>query len=75
MSQELTDEEVEGVIAMMAEADRLEALSTRELLTEVNDRLPLLGPDCLLADEIVKRLRKLAAWEIRRERARPRRRR
>lgn len=68
MSKELTDEEVEGIISMMAEANRLEVLTTRELVTEVSDRFPLFGPDCLLADEVVKRLRKLAAWEIRKAR-------
>lgn len=65
----MTDEEVQGVIDMMAEAERLEGLTTKELATLASGRLPLLGPDCLLVDEVVKRLRRLAAWEIRRKRA------
>jgi hypothetical protein len=62
---EVAAETLAGMLKMLSEADRLEALTTRELITEASDRLPLLGPDCLLVDEVIKRLRKLAALEIR----------
>jgi hypothetical protein len=60
--------DAEGFLSMLDDAARLKRLTARELVTEASDRLPLLGPDCLLADEIIKRLRALAAHEIRQER-------
>jgi hypothetical protein len=67
---ELSDADATGLLDMMAEAERLKGLTTKEIAMEASERLPLLGPDCLLADEVIMRLRKLAAWEIRKARSR-----
>jgi hypothetical protein len=65
----MTEIDTEALARMLDEAKRLESLTTKELATEASERLPLLGPDCLLVDEVTTRLRRLAAWEIRKARS------
>jgi hypothetical protein len=66
----MSEIDAEGLLDMLAEAERLKRLTTKEIAMEASERLPLLGPDCLLADEVIMRLRKLAAWEIKKARNR-----
>jgi hypothetical protein len=66
----MSDIDAAGLLNMRNEVKRLETLTTKELASEASNRLPLLGPDCLIVDEVIKRLRKLAAWEIRKARKR-----
>jgi exopolyphosphatase/pppGpp-phosphohydrolase len=66
----MSDIDAAGLLNMLNEVKRLETLTTKELASEASNRLPLLGPDCLIVDEVIKRLRKLAAWEIKKARNR-----